>query len=345
MLRGFRTFLAHDRGVTHPPGYPSRGRVGLILGLLGTFLVASCGPDVPSNEAEPPLAESLSERRTAPKTFASVVDDSDREVRLAQRPVRIVSLIPSTTEILLTLGAADRLAARTDYDHDPALAHLPSVGQGLTPSLEWLTAHRADLVIAWPDGQSRSVVERLERLGTPVYGARIETLDDLTSTIQRLGTLLGERARADTLISRIEAELDEVRRVVDGHEPPDILYAAGYDPPGTAGPGTFIHELIEVAGARNVFEDARTPWPMVSLEEIVRRQPDAVIVPVGDGNGASLERMRRASGWRELRAVQEGRVHEVDANLFNRPGPRVGTIARQIAELVHPEAFDPEADP
>lgn len=266
-----------------------------------------------------------------------VIDDAGRKVRVVGHPTRIVSLIPSTTEMLLALGAGDRLVARTDYDDDPALAHLPSVGQGLTPSIEWLTAHRADLVIAWPDVQSRAVVARLERLRIPVYGARIETLDDVVSTIRRLGVLVGEEERAEQLVAAIEAELEAVRRAVAGRERPDVLYAMWSDPPGTAGPGTFVHELIEVAGGRNAFDDA-PGWPLVSLEEIVRRQPEVILVPVGEGNRASPEGMRRAPGWRELRAVREGRVHVVDAVIFNRPGPRVGEVAWRIAEILHPDA-------
>lgn len=283
--------------------------------------------------------------REAPAAAAAVVDDAGSEVRLSRPPTRIISLIPAVTELVVALGVADRLVARTEYDHDPALARLPSVGEGLTPSVEWLVRLHPELVVAWPDRQSRSVVGRLAALGIPVYGARIETLEDIASTIRRVGLLLGVAPRADSLAARVEGELDAVRRVVAGRERPSVLYVVSHDPPMTAGPTTFIDGLIAVAGGRNAFADARAGWPQVGLEEIVRRQPDVLIVPLGERDGATVERVKRAPGWRELRAVKEGRVYGVDAEIFNRPGPRVGEVARRLAAILHPEAFPEEATP
>lgn len=271
-------------------------------------------------------------------TFARVTDDAGREVRLAAPPKRIVSLIPATTETLAALGATDYLVARTDYDHDPRLAHLPSVGPGLTPSVEWLLSLHPDLVIAWPDSRDRSVAGQLAALGIPVYGARIETLEDVASTIRRLGALLGEGARADSLVAAIEGELASVRRAVAGRPRPRIFYVVGHEPPMTAGPGTFLDELVTIAGGENLFADAPAGWPMVSLEEIVRREPDRLIVPQGEGN-ALPARLATRPGWRELAAVRAGRIDAIDAEVAHRPGPRVGQVARMLAELIHPELF------
>lgn len=272
--------------------------------------------------------------------FATVVDDGGREVSVAAPPTRIISMIPAITETIVALGAADRLVARTAFDEDPSLAHLPSTEQALIPSIEWLARLRPELVVMWRDGQTRTTAARLADLGIPAYGAAIETLDDVDSTIRRIGRLLGLDARADSLVARIHAELDEVRRAVAGRGRPRVLYLIGRDPAMIAGPGTFADELIAVAGGENVFSDGPAGWPQVSLEEIVRRQPDVLIVPTGDWDGDRLlEWFRRAAGWRELRAVREGRVYAVDATIFNRPGPRVGLVARQIAEILHPGAL------
>lgn len=268
---------------------------------------------------------------------AHVVDDSGNELRLAVPPKRIVSLIPATTELLVALGAADRLSARTDYDYDPALAALPSVGPGLTPSLEWLVALRPELVITWPDSRDRGLSAQLSDLGIPVYSARIESLDDIVSTTRRLGALLGQATAADSLIREIELGLDEVRHAVAGRGRPTVFYVVGHEPPLTAGPGTFIDELVNLAGGRNLFPD--TPgWPQVSLEEVLQREPDILIVPQGEGN-ATPERLTRRAGWRELGAVRAGRVYSIDAEVAHRPGPRIARVARMIAEIIHPGAF------
>ena len=264
---------------------------------------------------------------------------ADHAARAEDAPTRVISLIPAATEMVLAMGAGDRLAARTDYDRDTAVADLPSVGQGLTPSLEELMALRPDLVIAWPDNASRSVIARLRELDIAVYTPAIQTLEDITATIEGLGERLGLEDRADSLVASMEAELERVRRAVAGRERPDVLYVVWYDPPTTAGPETFISQLIELAGGRNVFADAPGLWPQVSIEEVVRRDPDILLVPRGEDSPIELDRLKSATGWRQLRAVRNDRVVPLDAKLFNRPGPSVTAAARRLAEILHPQAI------
>jgi iron complex transport system substrate-binding protein len=265
----------------------------------------------------------------------SVTDDAGRVITLARPARRVISMIPAQTEIVKILGGVDRLVARTQWDTDPALAHLPSTGNALTPSVEWLAAQRPDLVIAWPDNDARNVIDRLIPLGIPVYSSRVESLDGITAMIRRLGTLLGEEARADSLIESIDAQLNTVRRSVAGLPRPTVLYALSVDPPMAAGVGTFVSEVVAMAGGTNVFADLSQLWPQVSLEEIVRRQPDVILLPVGESESGSAADLRTLPGWRELRAVRNGRVYEIDAILFHRPGATVGEAARVTAALLH----------
>lgn len=262
-----------------------------------------------------------------------------------EAPARVISLIPAVTEMVLAMGAADRLVARTEHDRDPALAELPSVGQGLTPSLEELPVLRPDLVIAWPDNTSRSVIARLRELGIAVYTPEIQTLRDIATTIEGLGERLRLEAAADSLVEWMEAELGRVRRAVAGRERLDVFYVVWYDPPTTAGPETFVSELIELAGGRNVFADAPGLWPQVSIEEIVRRDPDILLVPRGEDSPIDLKRLKNSTGWRQLRAVRNDRVVPLDAALFNRPGPSVTVAARRLAEILHPQAMAAGSSP
>ena len=269
---------------------------------------------------------------------------ADEAASAKRPPQRIVSLIPSATEIIVALGAAERLVARSDYDVDPALAHLPSVGPGLSPNLEQLTVLQPDLVIAWPDNPSRSLIGRLSDLGVEIYTPQVQTLADIKGTARELGRILGVEPAAESLVTSVEAELEALRTAVAGRERPAVFYVVWYDPPTTTGAGTYIHELIEIAGGRNVFEDAPGLWPRVSLEEVVRRQPDVLLLSQTEENPIDIELLSSAVGWRELGAVRDGKVVPVDANLFNRPGPRVAETARRLAQLLHPTAFpDPRA--
>jgi iron complex transport system substrate-binding protein len=254
-------------------------------------------------------------------------------------PQRVISLIPSATETVIALGAGERLVARTDFDTDPVLSHLPSVGEGLSPSLEQLTVLKPDLVVAWPDNASRSVIGRLETFGVRIYSPQVETLIDLRRATRELGDMLGLENAADSLIASIDDQLQAVRTAVAGRERRSVFYVVWYEPPTTTGSGTYIDELIEIAGGRNVFEDAPGLWPQVSMEEVVRRQPDIVLISQTEDSPIDVERLGRAVGWRELRAVKEGRVVHADADLYNRPGPRVADAALRLATLLHPDAF------
>lgn len=264
----------------------------------------------------------------------SVTDPTGRAVSLDGPARRVVSMMPAMTEWIIAMGAADRLVARTDYDDHSEIAHLPSVGGGLTPSIEWLANRRPDLVIAWPDAPSRSVVSRLEQVGIPVYAAPVESIEEAMSVAADLGTLLGESAAAARAMAGVRAGLDSVRSAVAGRDRPAVLYLIGMDPLMAAGPGTFIDELITLAGGRNVLHDLRTPWPQLSLEEVVRRAPAVIIVGSAriDDPDALL---RDRPGWREVPAVRGGAVHAVDPDRANRPGPGLDDTAARLAELIH----------
>lgn len=267
---------------------------------------------------------------------------------------RIISLVPAVTDLLVEMGAAHRLVARTNFDRDARLAALPSVGDGLSPGLEGLLAKQPDLVISWPDAQARKLVTRLTEMGVATYDARVETIDDVAVTALSLGRMLGLDSAATALVERLGNQLDQVKRSVAERRKACILYVIHVNPPMSVGPGSFVHELIEIAGGRNVFADAGSPWPHISLEEVIRRQPDMVVMADANaaehfpGTRAAIEYLQSAPGWRELEAVRQGRVVAVDPYLFNRPGPRLGQAARQLADLIHlekPAASQPADGP
>ncbi|MEX0890785.1 MAG: helical backbone metal receptor [Gemmatimonadota bacterium] len=301
---------------------PRRRPRALTLPLIAALMAACGGPDAPSSAA--PI---------------QVTDDAGRTVRLQAPAARVLSLIPAQTEAVRTLAGPGALVARTRWDTDPALAHLPVTQDALTPSVEWIVAQAPDLVIAWADADARSVVGRLEAVGIPVYAARVETLAEVDATLRRLGLLLGRQARADSLRAAIAADHAAVREAVAGREVPSVLYVVGTAPPTVAGPGTYVDELITLAGGRNVFHDARRPWPQVGMEAVVARAPDVVLIVRDRPPADPAAALAALPGWRALGAVREGRVVALDADVFNRPGVRVGEAARLLAEALHPGAL------
>ena len=286
-----------------------------------------------------PLVLCACARDSAPAdTAISVIDDAGRTVNLAQPARRVISLIPAQTDIVAILAGPSALIARTQWDTDARLDTLPVISDALTPSVEWLAARQPDLVISWPDAQSRDVVQRLATLGVPVYASRVESIAHVHAMIERLGVLLGAQLRADSLRAAIDAQLDSVRAGVAGKPKRSVLYLLSADPPMAAGPGTFIDEVITLAGGTNVFGDLRQLWPQVSLEEIVRRQPDVIIRPTDGALNEPLAGLAGRPGWRELRAVRQGRVVAIDPYFYNRPGAAVGIVARDLAGIIHADS-------
>lgn len=310
-----------------------------IVAFAGSILLASCNSaSHDARSAGHPPRVSASDSAAASASNIRVTDDAGRVITLAAPAERVISMIPAQTEVVKILAGAHRLVARTQWDTDPDLAHLPSTGNALTPSVEWLAAQHPDLVIAWPDNSSRNVTEQLRPLGIPVYSSRVESLADISSMIHRLGLLLGTPARADSLVHALDAQLDTVRKSVADLDRPSVLYALSIDPPMAAGGSTFVSALIDAAGGRNVFGELKQLWPQVGLEDIIQRQPDVILLPVGESTSGSAALLRTRAGWRDLGAVRNGRVYEVDANLFHRPGATVGIAARTTAALLHPGA-------
>ena len=258
-----------------------------------------------------------------------VIDDAGREIRLPRPAQRIVSLVPSVTETIVVLGAADRLVARTRYDLDAALADLPSLGGGLDPSVEAIVDLAPDLVVAWNARDDRILGPRLRAAGIPVYSAEIQDTTAIFSTFDRIGRLTGRRAAADSLAAALRDSLRAVAAdVPPGHRPTAIYLIVG-DPPRVAGAMTFIGQALAVAGADPAFPDLAEPWPTVSLESVVARDPELVVLPIGE-ELVGREDLERRPGWRDLPAVRAGRVVEVEADLLARPGPALGRAAREL---------------
>jgi iron complex transport system substrate-binding protein len=267
----------------------------------------------------------------------SLTDDAGRLVRLDRPARRVISLVPSATESLVALGAANQIVGRTRYDTSPEVAALPSVGGGIDASVEAIANLHPDLVIAWGSDSRMTTRDRLESLGIPVFVIKTEDTTDIFRGIASLGRLTGHDSAATAIATSVRHDLDEVRRAAAGRPAPSVFYVVYNDPPMTAGPRTFIAQLISLAGGRSIVTDSSQLWPNVAMEEIVRRNPDLLIVPVGESRASTLERLRQATGWRSLRAVREGRVVTVPADLVNRPSPVIGSSARVLLRAIHPE--------
>lgn len=250
------------------------------------------------------------------------MDDAGAEVVLEALPTRILSLVPSATEILVALGQLDRLVGRTDFDLDGPVSALPSVGGGLGPSMERVVSLTPDLVIRFRGESDPTTAQQLDAQGIVHIAIRPDGIKDIRRIIGLLGSVVGVQSQADSLNAAIQAQLDEVSDLVGGITPPRVAFLGG-NPPSVAGPNTFLHELVERAGGVNAFADIGTLYAPISIEDILRREIDLILTPEGTPIPEALEQIT---------------VHRVPLAVLT-PGIHVGTSARLLATLLHPARF------
>ncbi len=267
-----------------------------------------------------------------------IIDDSGDSLSLSPPRTTVVSLVPAVTDLLVSMGAQERLVARTRFDVGSVVAHLPSVGGGIDPDVETLVALAPDLVVVWPDEERRSAAGQVRALGLPSYAAEYQTFADVRRHARALGALLHLEREADSVIVEMDRRIAAVRTATESQPRPSVVYAVAVDPPMIAGGGTFVDSLIWAAGGRNAFAEL-DGWPPVSLEAVLAQNPDLVLLPAGRDSAAAVETFRSSPGWREVPAVAAGRILPVDPDLFGRPGTGLARAVEILAARLHPDRF------
>ena len=267
---------------------------------------------------------------------SSAADDLERILHFEVPPTRIVSLVPAITELLYALEEGDRLVGRSVWDDQPVqVLDVPSVGDALRADAERVMSRNPDLVVLYAGSDNARTVEQFERLGIPALAIRIDNLADLRRNTLRLGLILDRVESAVELWTAIERDLDDVATATSGLVRPTVYYDIAWPPAITVGSGSYLDSLIEIAGGRNIFHDLALPSPQVSLEAIVARSPEIILLPGGVSGGSASPGER--PGWDAVAAVREGSMRTVDAELLHRLGPRIGEAARSLARVLHPE--------
>ncbi|MDQ6732924.1 MAG: cobalamin-binding protein [Nitrospirota bacterium] len=272
----------------------------------------------------------------APRTF---VDDLGRKIYLAQAPNRLVSLAPSITETLYAIGLADRVVGVTEFcDYPPEARNKPKVGYS-HPNLETIVALQPDLVLAPRDFIRPDVLGKLEQLKIPTFVVEAKTVEDIASQIQMIGRMLGRSEAADTVAMELRRRLTELKRRTETLARPRVLYVLNSQPLITVGPGSFIHQLIEIAGGANVAARAASPYPRLSIEAVLKEDPQLIIFPVGASEGIPHGEQELWRRWKTMTAVKTDSFHHIASDLLNRPGPRIVLGLEKLAEIIHPEVF------
>jgi ABC-type Fe3+-hydroxamate transport system substrate-binding protein len=310
-------------------------RCALVTALVVAPLLAACekrSPDVAGS------ADTSGTRGTASVSAPSAPAPADTDDFGAPLPVdasasaRIVSLNPTATELLYAIGASDRLVGRSAWDEFPAeVKSVQSVGDGIRPNVEAVLGVKPTLVILYATAENRAAAAALQRAGVRVLSLRIDHIADFMSFTAVLGRAVGAEARAATVRDSVQRTLDAVRAATRNVTPVRVVWPAWLAPTMVIGGGSFIDELITIAGGVNVFHDSPAPSPPVSIEEIAKRDPDLVVA-----SASTLERLRNAAPWRAVRAVREGKWVVDDPARTGRPSVVLGMAAVSLARAFHP---------
>jgi len=275
-----------------------------------------------------------------PPAQIEVTDEVGRTIEVPQPVQRIVSLAPSLTETVFSLGSGDRIVRDTSADDfPPAAKTIAHVGGALAPSLEEIVALHPDLVLATKDLNRRETVEALARLGLAVYVSDPLSVDDMLASTARIAQLIGAGERGDEMIAGLRARLDALSRRLAGVTPRRVLFVVWTEPLISIGKHTFLTDALAHAGAESIV-DIKDGWPQISLEYAVKVQPEYLVFAgtLAESNAPPIEELAKLPGWRDLDAVRAGRVLDVSDGL-ERPCPRMVDAIEELARLLHPEAF------
>jgi ABC-type Fe3+-hydroxamate transport system substrate-binding protein len=269
-------------------------------------------------------------RPAASSGSSVVVDDLGNRVHVTPNPRRIVSLAPATTELLFAMGWGDRVVGRTRYDVFPReVAQVPSVGEGLNPNVEAVAARTPDLVVMYATPGNAPVVEQLARLGIPAVNVKMDRLAELPHSARLLASLIGDSLRVDSIVSGFERQLDSLERA--SHPAlRRIAWIVWDNPPMVIGTGSFLNDLVRLAGGKNVFDDLPQPSPTVSIETIAARDPDIFLLLSSDSLPPAYALRPE---WQTVRAVRTGRFGLLRGSQFSWPSLRAPQAVRDLQRM------------
>lgn len=258
-------------------------------------------------------------------------------------PLRIVSTAPSITEILYALGIGDRVVGVSDFcDYPPEASKKPKVGGVVNPNVEAIIALEPDLVFGLPNAAHENLYRSLRQIGIKMRAMPNDTIEDLYAMIRTIGKETGTSEQAEAMVERLQTKFLEINEKVAGQPKQKVMFVVGVDPLFVAGKGTFINELIGIAGGENIAGDSLTKYPQLGIEEVVSKAPDVILYTSlnFELTGEQKDQAKKIwSAYSSIPAVKNGRICGLVADLVTLPGPRLEIGIEEMARSIHPEVF------
>lgn len=293
--------------------------IGLLLTIL-IFLLAGCsGKQKEAIEGE--------------RVFT---DFFGQQVEIKEAPQRILSLSPAATEILFALGLDEEIVGTTDYCNYPEAAlSKPKVGGFTNPNMEIIVQAEPDLILL-ASGVQTEYIEAFKKYGLTTFALDAQTIDQVIENILQVGDITLRQDEAKIITDDMLSRINFVKEKTQGLEKPLVFFEVWDDPLLSAGPETFIADILEISSAENFAADAKSDYPQVSLELLLERDPDIYMAIDHKNNLPAGER----PGFQNLQAVQNGKYFRIEDDLVTKPGPRVILGLEEIARNIHPDIFN-----
>ena len=308
------------------------------IGLTSMLLLAACGEEGGTTGEQAESTNGAAEQATT-QVPVTLTDAIGKEVTLNKTPERIVSLIPSNTEILFGLGLDDEIIGVNDSDnYPPEAAEKEKVG-GMEFNLEQIIAMQPDLVFAHESSMfnfGEEAIAQLEAVGIPVFVVKdAKTFEETYTTIEQIGQLTGKTTEAKDMITSIQQGISDIEAKVVDLEEKSVFVVVGTEPDlYAAGQETFIDEMLDVVNVENVVPDLG--WPQYSAEQFVKSNADVILVTYEN----DIQAISTNAAYAEMDAVKSGNVKLVDGDTTSRQGPRIVEGIESIAEAIYPEVFN-----
>ena len=309
----------------------------IVFLVIAALIFAGCSTGPADNPQDEP-AQSVSTTGDAdggyPVTF---VDSLGREISIEEKPDKVISLSPAITEILFAIGAGEQVVGVTDYcDYPEEALAKPKVGGFEDPNVELIIESEPDLIFV-AAGIQEELARHYEGFGIKVISLDAETVEQVLTNIQLAGMATGNVTEATELVEEMESRINKVvDTVAQVSHRPTVFFEVWDDPLMTAGPGSFIDDLLRLAGGQSIAYDAAERFAQFSLEVLLERDPEIYLI---QDHAHQPEDVMARSGYEGLSAVQQGRVAAVKDDLVTLPGPRLVEGLEIIAQILHPDLF------
>jgi iron complex transport system substrate-binding protein len=315
-----------------PPGFSSLRCIGSYFRVL-LFLSALSAAEV--------LYVSLA----LSAELRSFTDDLQRTVSVRALPTRVISLAPSVTEMLFAIGLDREIIAVTPFcDYPPAAVQRPKIGYA-NPGLESIVAFDPDLVIAPAEFLRSDLLGKLEQLKIPTLVLSAQSLEDIEKHLQLFGRVFNRSSEADAVIRAMQQRIETAISRARQSRPVRVLYVLNSQPLITVGPGSYIHELLERAGAVNIAASATAPYPRIGMDTVLKGDPEILLFPVGKTETVPAADREAWKRWTDITAVRTGRLHVIPSDVINRPGPRIVDALDALVAIFHPSPDQPAVSP